>query len=77
MASEENQFVMLEIMEGALLELEDVTSYARENDLPYADEALLKQWDWHESQLKLLTEEVREKMIKDGIDPVKNGVGHD
>ena len=61
---------MLAMMEGVLIEMEGITEFAREESIPYADESLLKQLEWHQRQIQLLADEVREKMKNDGTEPL-------
>lgn len=61
---------MLAMMEEVLMEMDSMTDFAREEQLWYADESLLKQLEWHQNQIQLLADEVREKMKNDGTEPL-------
>lgn len=63
---------MLGMMEEILMEMDSMTDYARDEGLRYADEPLLKQLEWHQNQIQLLADEVREKMENDGTKPLTN-----
>lgn len=69
---ESNQQAMLGMMEEILIEMDSKIDYARDEDLEYATEPLLKQLEWHQNQIQLLADEVREKMENDGTKPLTN-----
>lgn len=67
---ESNHQAMLGMLEELLMEMDGMVDYARDEDLEYADESLLKQLEWHQNQIQLLADEVREKMENDGTNPL-------
>lgn len=69
---ESNHQAMLGMLEDLLLEMDGMADYARDEDLEYADESLLKRFEWHQSEIQKLADEVREKMENDGIEPLTN-----
>ena len=69
---DEMPHAMLDMMEEVLIEMEGITEFAREERIKYADESLLQQLEWHQNQIQLLADEVREKMENDGTEPLTN-----
>ena len=67
---ESNHQAMLGMLEELLMEMDGMVDYARDEDLEYATESLLKQLEWHQNQIQLLADEVREKMENDGTKPL-------
>ena len=69
---ESNHQAMLGMLEELLMEMDRMVDYARDEDLEYATESLLKQLEWHQRQIQSLADEVREKMENDGTEPLTN-----